>query len=137
MKIVITEIQDDKIYNTFKNIMKEFSKLEYVVREYDFWHHSKNGYVDYAPINFYKDEELDWEDDDWIFQYAHSEPYTKNRTGNYPMLLYSAFYFQNIKELFGPRFESLMRRWLAETYHMKINKFIDDREGSELLGIYD
>ena len=137
MKIIITENQDGKIYNSFKNIMKDFSKLEYGVRDYDFWHDSKNTYVDFSPINFYKDTELDWEDDDWIFQYVYSEPYTKNRTGNYPMLLYSAYYFHNIKELFGSRFESLMRRWLMETYKLKPNKLVDDGEGSELLGIYD
>ena len=79
MVILINENKDVVIYNGFKNMMKPYSKLRKIVRDYDFWHESKNTYVDYSPINFYDvndDGDYDdfWEDDDWTFQYAESEP---------------------------------------------------------------
>lgn len=141
MKILINENKEELIYKSFKNMMTPYSKLRKIVRDYDFWHDSKNSYVDYSPINFYDvndDGDYDdfWEDDDWTFQYAESEPYTGNKIGIYPMLLYPRRMLSNIKELVGTRFEPLFKRWFKETYGLEINKLVDDYEGSQILDIY-
>jgi len=136
MKIVITETQEEKIYNSFKKMMSKYDSLEKVEKPYDFWDSKKMSYVDFTPINFYVDPELDWEDDDWIFQYVLSEPYTGDRTGIYPMLLYSRYGVESLKKMFGPYFESLFKKWFEETYDLKINKLTDDREGYEILDIF-
>lgn len=142
MVILINENRDAVIYNAFKNMMKPYSNLKKVVRDYDFWDYGKNSYVDYSPINFYDvNDEADydefWEDDDWIFQYAESEPYTGNKIGFYPMLLYPRIKFRYIKELVGNRFEPLFKRWFKETYNLEINKLVDDYEAGKILDIYN
>jgi hypothetical protein len=137
MKIIITETQEEKIYNLFKKMMSEYDSLDNVERPYDFWDSKKMSYVDFTPINFYADPELDWESDDWIFQYVLSEPYTGDKKDIYPMLLYSRYEIDSIIKMFGPYFESLFKKWFEETYDLKINKLVDDREGYEILGIYN
>jgi len=137
MKIIITETQEEKIYNLFKKMMSEYDSLDNVERPYDFWDSKKMSYVDFTPINFYADPELDWESDDWIFQYVLSEPYTGDKKDIYPMLLYSRYEIDSIIKMFGPYFESLFKKWFEETYDLKINKLVDDREGYEILDIYN
>jgi hypothetical protein len=136
MKIIITETQDEKVYDFFKKMMSEYSNLLSAERVYDFWDSKKGSYVDFSPINFYDDPELDWEDDDWIFQYVLSEPYTGDKKDTYPMLLYSRYDIESVKKMFGPYFESLFKKWFEETYDLKINKLVDDSEGNEILDIY-
>jgi hypothetical protein len=137
MKIIITETQEEKIYNLFKKMMSEYDSLDNVERPYDFWDSKKMSYVDFTSINFYADPELDWESDDWIFQYVLSEPYTGDKKDIYPMLLYSRYEIDSIIKMFGPYFESLFKKWFEETYDLKINKLVDDGEGYEILGIYN
>ena len=138
MKIIITEIQEEKIYEGFKKVMKDYSELHKIERPYDFWVQSRNTYVDYTPFNFYKEIDDDdfWEDDDWVFQYSEVEPYTGNKIGIYPMLQYSSFKLNSFKKMFGPWFESLLKRWFEETYNLPVNKVVDDREGYKILDLY-
>ena len=136
MRLIITEHQADKIYNSFKNMMGKFSKLDKGERSYDFWVQNKNSYVDYTPINFYNDGEEDWDDDDWVFQYAEAEPYTGNKIGIYPMLQYSEYKLRSIKIIFGPYLDTLLKRWFEETYELPVNKVVDDREGYKILDLY-
>lgn len=137
MRIIITETQEEKVYNLFKKMMSKYSKLLSNERVYDFWDGKKGSYVDFSPINFYVDPELDWEDDEWIFQYVLSEPYTGDKKDIYPMLLYSRYDIESIKKMFGPYFESFFKKWFEETYDLKINKLVDDGEGYEILDIYN
>jgi hypothetical protein len=136
MKIIITEDKMDKIYEGFKKLMVDYSTFEKIEKPYDFWVQERNTYVDYTPINFYKDPEEDWEDDDWLFQYASREPYTGNKIGIYPILLYSEYHFKVLKKMFGAWFETLLKRWFEEVYELPVNKVVDDREGYEILDLY-
>jgi len=136
MKIIITEDKMEKIYEGFKKLMVDYSELDKEERAYDFWVQNKNSYVDFTPINFYKDGEEDWESDDWIFQYSSVEPYTGNKIGIYPMLQYSEYYFKLFKKMFGTWFETLLKRWFEDAYGLPVNKVASDREGSEILNLY-
>lgn len=137
MKIIITEDKLDKIYEGFKKLMEVNSDLHKIERAYDFWVHTRNTYVDYTPFNFYKEiNDDEWEDDDWIFQYAKVEPYTGNKIGIYPMLLYSSYKLKSLKKIFGTWFETLLKRWFEETYGLPVNKVVDDGEGYEILDLY-
>lgn len=137
MKIIITEDKLDKIYEGFKKLMEVNSNLHKIERIYDFWVHSKNTYVDYTPFNFYKEiDDDEWEDDDWVFQYAEVEPYTKNKIGVYPMLLYSSYKLKSFKKIFGTWFDTFLKRWFEETYELPVNKVVDDMEGYKILDLY-
>jgi hypothetical protein len=136
MKIIITEDKMEKIYEGFKKLMVGYSTFEKIEKPYDFWVQERNTYVDYTPINFYKDPEEDWEDDDWVFQYSEVEPYTGNKIGVYPMLQYSSYKLKTFKKIFGTWFETLLKRWFEETYELPVNKVVDDREGYVILDLY-
>ena len=136
MKLIITEHQVENIYDSFKKMMGKFSKLDKGERPYDFWVQNRDSYVDYTPINFYNDGEEDWEDDDWVFQYSEVEPYTGNKIGIYPMLQYSEYKLKSIKIIFGPYFDTFLKRWFVETYNLPVNKVVGDREGWKILNLY-
>ena len=138
MKLIITENQLDTLYDIFTDMMSEYAKLHEIERAYDFWDYKKNSYVDYTPLNYY--EELDddlWEEDDWVFQYAPGEPYTYNINENYPLLIYVRNRFSFIKNMFGDKFEMLLKKWFKDVYNRDVRKIVDDHEGYELLGIYN
>jgi hypothetical protein len=116
MKFIINE---NRLSEIFSKVMKEYSQLESQERSYDYYDYDKRGYVDANVINYYKDEELDWEDDDWIFQVQY-ERGDWGKGFELPILRYTEYQengrFMNLKLMFGDRFESLLKEWFNNTY---------------------
>ena len=138
MRIIIKETQLDKLQQTFNRLMTRFSKLHEIERPYDFWDSNKNSYVDYTPLNYYETiDDEEWEDDDWLLQYAKDEPYTHEVTENYPLLIYSDYYFKSRIKTFGPLFETLLKNWFEETYGHKVKKVVEHRYSDDILGIFN
>ena len=93
MKILITE---NKLQLLFNGMVSDYDKLIKSERDYDFYDESKSRYIDYTPFNFYMDDE-DWENDEWIMQYAEKPPYNKPVEGfETPLLIYSEWYFKSL-----------------------------------------
>jgi hypothetical protein len=128
MKVLITE---DKLQSLFNSMMLEFDNLYEHERDYDYYDYNKNTYIDYSPLNFYNRDEDDddswWEDDDWVFQYAENPPYNEPVDGfQTPILIYSKYYFKSMLEMFGSKFNDLLKVWFESTYDYPIKQVIDD-----------
>ena len=128
MKVLITE---DKLQSLFNSMMLEFDNLYEHERDYDYYDYNKNTYIDYSPLNFYNRDEDDddswWEDDDWVFQYAENPPYNEPVDGfQTPLLIYSKYYFKSMLEMFGSKFNDLLKVWFESTYDYPIKQVIDD-----------
>lgn len=117
-------IKYDKLYSVFEKLMKSYSNLEYTEKSYDYWVQEKGDYVDFDVINFYKDIEEDYEDDDWVMQYQN-EPGDEVIVEDLPVLRYGEHYsFPNREKMFEPYFEKLIKDWFERTYGFKV-KTID------------
>lgn len=129
MKLIITE---EKLQSIFNGMMSEFANLSEHERVYDYYDYNRNSYVDYSPINFYDvNDEVDyddfWEDDDWIFQYAEKPPYNEPVEGfQTPLLIYPKYRFRNMLEMFGSKFNDLLKFWFELTYGYPVKQVIDD-----------
>lgn len=126
MKVLITE---DKLQSLFNSMMLEFDNLSEHERDYDYYDYNKNTYIDYSPLNFYNRDDDDswWEDDDWVFQYAENPPYNEPVDGfQTPLLIYSKYYFKSMLEMFGSKFNDLLKVWFESTYDYPIKQVIDD-----------
>lgn len=126
MKVLITE---DKLQSIFNNMMLEFANLSEHEKEYDYYDYSKNIYIDYSPLNFYNenDDEEWWELDNWIFQYAKRPPYNEPVDGfQTPLLIYSKYSFKSMLEMFGSKFNDLLKVWFESTYDYPVKQVIDD-----------
>jgi len=111
-----------QLFNSFKSIMREYSKLDSAEKSYDYYDSEKHRYVDANVDNYYEDLEMDWEDDDWIFQVQ----YKRGDWGHgleLPILRYGEYMgsgrFMTIKSLFGDLFEPLLKEWFNNTYPVK------------------
>jgi len=125
MKYILTE---SKLQSVFNSMIKEYSDLEKTEKSYDWYNYDKNRYVDFNCINFYEDIEEDWEDDSWILQYQseHGHIGTKEQL---PILRYSPFWpFKNQMEMFGERFETLLKNWFEETYNLPVKTVTTETE---------
>ena len=128
MKVLITE---DKLQSLFNSMMLEFDNLYEHERDYDYYDYNKNTYIDYSPLNFYNydedNEDSWWEDDDWVFQYAENPPYNEPVDGfQTPLLIYSKYSFKSMLEMFGSKFNDLLKVWFESTYDYPIKQVIDD-----------
>ena len=128
MKVLITE---DKLQSLFNSMMLEFANLYEHERDYDYYDYNKNTYIDYSPLNFYNydedNEDSWWEDDDWVFQYAENPPYNEPVDGfQTPLLIYSKYSFKSMLEMFGSKFNDLLKVWFESTYDYPIKQVIDD-----------
>jgi hypothetical protein len=111
-----------QLFNSFKSIMEDYSKLDSAEKSYDYYDYEKHRYVDANVVNYYEDLEEDWENDDWIFQVQ----YERGDWGHgleLPILRYAEYMengrFINTKSFFGDIFEPLLKEWLNGTYPVK------------------
>jgi hypothetical protein len=111
-----------QLFNSFKSIMEDYSKLDSAEKSYDYYESEKHRYVDANVDNYYEDLEEDWENDDWIFQVQ----YERGDWGHgleLPILRYTEYMgsgrFMSIKSLFGDLFEPLLKEWFNSTYPVK------------------
>jgi len=126
MKVLITE---NKLQSLFNSMMLEFDNLYEHERDYDYYDYNKNTYIDYSPLNFYNidDNNSWWEDDDWVFQYAENPPYNEPVDGfQTPLLIYSKYSFKSMLEMFGSKFNDLLKVWFESTYDYPVKQVIDD-----------
>ena len=127
MKLIITE---EKLQAIFNGMMSEFANLSEHVRDYDYYDYNKGSYIDYSPINFYNSDENNddwWDDDDWVFQYAEKPPYNEPVEGfQTPLLIYPKYRFRNMLEMFGSKFNDLLKFWFELTYGYPVKQVSDD-----------
>jgi len=131
MKIIITEI---KLQSLFNGIVSDYDKLIKSERDYDYYDESKSRYIDYTPFNFYMDDE-DWENDEWIMQYAEKPPYNKPVEGfETPLLIYSEWYFKSLTTMFVDKFDDLLSEWFTLTYGYPVKMVKSYRDVNDFLG---
>jgi len=131
MKILITE---NKLQLLFNGMVSDYDKLIKSERDYDFYDESKSRYIDYTPFNFYMDDE-DWENDEWIMQYAEKPPYNKPVEGfETPLLIYSEWYFKSLTTMFVDKFDDLLAEWFTLTYGYPVKMVKSYRDVNDFLG---
>ena len=127
MKLIITE---ERLQAIFNGMMSEFANLSEHERAYDYYDYNKESYIDYSPINFYNSDENNddwWDDDDWVFQYAEKPPYNEPVEGfQTPLLIYPKYRFRNMLEMFGSKFNDLLKFWFELTYGYPVKQVSDD-----------
>ena len=70
--------------------------------------------------NFYKDIELDYEDDQWILQYQKT-PGDIGEPEELPILRYGDWWFKNIISILGKdNFERLLGEWFTDIYGLPV-----------------
>jgi hypothetical protein len=93
-------------------MMENYENLVEVEREFDNW---EEGEV-YTAYVYYKDPELDWEDDESVFRI-----YPVDDSDDYN-LEYYAWELKNISGAFGKElFEKMLKPWFEKTYKFKVN----------------
>lgn len=126
MKVLITE---DKLQSIFNSMMLDYSDLKKLTKDYDYYDYNRNTYIDYSPLNFYNESDNEdwWEDDDWVFQYAEKPPYDISVEGfETPLLIYVKVRFKSMLEMFGGKFEYLLKNWFESTYGLRVKDVVDD-----------
>lgn len=109
-------INDSQLHSVFNTVMGDFNLLESTERCYDSWVYEKNRYVDLCVINYYKNIDEDWEDDQWIIQYQDT-PGDIGTPDEVPLLRYSEYYFRNPINMFGVElFQYLLKHWFENTF---------------------
>lgn len=120
------KVNQSQLSSVFNSLMKEYSSLESADKSYDYWVQEKGRYTDIDVVNFYKDVEMDWEDDEWILQYHEYEGDSASKD-EVPLLLYGEWEFRNIISILGVEiFEKLLKDWFENTFNLKVKKV--DRE---------
>jgi hypothetical protein len=116
------KLTNKQLFNSFKSIMEEYSELDSQDRSYDYYDYEKHGYVDANVVNYYENEEEDWEDDDWIFQVQY-ERGDWGKGLELPILRYAEYQesgrFMSLKSIFGDLFEPLLKEWFNKTYPLE------------------
>ena len=131
MKVIISE---DKLQTLFNGMMSEYGDLNEYERDYDYYDYGKGKYIDYTPINFYMNDE-DYEDDNFILQYAEKPPYNKPVEGfETPLLIYSGWYFKSFISMFGDKFEDVLDEWFTLTYGYPVKMVKSYRDVNDFLG---
>ena len=114
------KIRDNQLMRAFSGMMKEFSDLEHTDKSYDYWVEEKKRYSDIYVENFYKDIELDYEDDQWILQYQKT-PGDIGEPEELPILRYVDWWFKNIITILGKdNFERLLGDWFTDNYGLPV-----------------
>lgn len=112
IKKILRETREEKLQKLFDDYISEYENLVELEREYeDFDNHEVyNTYV------YYKDPELDWEDDEFIFKVIPIDEY-----GEKYNLEYHAWELKGGLSTFGKRiFEKLLKPWFEKTYRIKV-----------------
>lgn len=110
-------IKYDKLLSTFEKMMEEYSKMDYT---YDYWVQEKSRYVDFDVINYYRDIDNDYEDDDWVLQYQDSSG-DEGREEDLPILRYGVGYsFKSEQSMFGHHFDELLKDWFEKVYGFNV-----------------
>jgi hypothetical protein len=136
MRYIINENQSELLQKTFNSLMSNFTSLEEVERVYDYYDSKRGSYIDFTPINFYEDTEYEgaWEEDDWTFMYALEPPYGETVEGYpTPVLIYPKNRFKNLLDMFGDRFNDLLKEWFETTYGYRVNTVINDYESENFI----
>jgi hypothetical protein len=108
----VKENKEEKIKNLFDSMMENYEKLVEIEREYDDF---ETGEV-YSAYVYYKDPELDWEDDESVFRI-----YPVDDSDDYN-LEYYAWELKNISGAFGKQlFEKMLKPWFEKNYKTKLN----------------
>lgn len=108
----VNENKEVKLKNLFDSMMKDYEKLYEVEREYDDW---DTGEV-YTSYVYYKDPELDWEDDEFVFKILPVED-----SDDYN-LEYYAWELKSVSGAFGKElFEKMLKPWFEKNYKTKLN----------------
>lgn len=111
----VKENKEEKIKNLFDSMMENYEKLVEVEREYDDF---ETGEV-YSAYVYYKDPELDWEDDEYVFKILpvdNSDDYN---------LEYNAWELKNNSGAFSKElFEKMLKPWFEKNYKTKLNTVI-------------
>lgn len=109
-------IKYDKLFSTFEKMMEEYSNLDYTEKSYDFYIHELGRYVDLDVLNYYRDIDNDYEDDDWVMQYQDSSG-DEGRDEDLPILRYGDGYsFISEQSMFGHHFDELLKDWFEKVY---------------------
>jgi hypothetical protein len=107
----VNENKQEKIKNLFDSMMEDYGKLVEIEREYDDF---ETGDI-YQAYVYYKDPELDWEDDEYVFK---TLPVDNSDDYN---LEYHAWELSTISGAFGKQlFEKMLKPWFEKTYKLKI-----------------
>ena len=107
----VNENKFEKIKNLFDSMMEDYGKLVEIEREYDDF---ETGDI-YQAYVYYKDPELDWEDDEYVFK---TLPVDNSDDYN---LEYHAWELSTISGAFGKQlFEKMLKPWFEKTYKLKI-----------------
>lgn len=115
MKLIINE---NKLSDTFKRIMSEYSDIEPVLSWYEYLDDGQ--YKDMESLEFYLDEELDYEDNEWVFVYQKDFE-GDNDPDKFPRLEYYAWKFENLINTFGESmFQELLKKWFEDNYGLKV-----------------
>jgi len=108
----VNENKQERLKNLFESMMENYENLVEVEREFDNW---EEGEV-YTAYVYYKDPELDWEDDESVFRI-----YPVDDSDDYN-LEYYAWELKNISGAFGKElFEKMLKPWFEKTYKFKVN----------------
>ena len=108
----VNENKEEKLKNLFDSMMEDYGKLVEVEREFENW---DTGEV-YTAYVYYRDPELDWEDDESIFKVL---PVDNSYDYN---LEYHAWELKNVSGAFGKElFEKMLKPWFEKTYKLEIN----------------
>jgi hypothetical protein len=115
--------------NDFREIENEFYSCKRLIKsKIEELNPQKIGF------NFYMDDE-DWENDEWIMQYAEKPPYNKPVEGfETPLLIYSEWYFKSLITMFGEKFEGLLDEWFTLTYGYEVKMVKSYRDVNDFLG---
>ena len=110
------KLTNNQLKKSFDSLMKDYRDLEHTGKSYDYWVQEKNRYSDINVENFYKDIELDYEDDQWVLQYQEN-PGDIGKPNELPILRYGDWEFRNIITMLGKnKFELLLGEWFTDTY---------------------
>ena len=110
------KLTHNQLKKSFDSLMNEYRDFGHTGKSYDYWVQEKNRYSDINVENFYKDIELDYEDDQWVLQYQE-KPGDIGKPNELPILRYGDWEFRNIITMLGKnKFELLLGEWFTDTY---------------------
>jgi hypothetical protein len=108
----LLETKEEKIYKLLEKYMEDYTSLIELEREYEDF---ESGEV-YTTYVYYKDPELDWEDDEFIFKLIPIDNW-----GEKFNLEYNAWELKGGTSTFGKQlFERFLKPWFEKTYKLVV-----------------
>lgn len=114
-------IKENKFKSSFNRLMSEYVGMEPIDRWYEYYDDFK--WKEMNSINFYRDVEVDWEEDYWTFQYLKDYE-GDNNPKKFPRLICDTYQFGNFKNTFGPFFEDLIKEWFEMNYNLPVTSVV-------------